>query len=202
MAYLFSTIHISVAVLCIFVLLACMPPAEPLTDDVQYWTEGRRLSFEDFKGQPAQIDTSQQVRTSQNTITHRYGTIVTALDVLVRNENGKTTFTIRAAMDKKNSWIRIKEDTITLKHEQGHFDIAEIYARMLRRDIRIAKTLKESEIIYNNVMEAENREHDAYDRENTFELGGTTNAWTAKISKRLQQMAAYRQPKAVLAINR
>ncbi len=188
--------------LCLFVVLACMQPAKPPTEGVQYWTEGQRLSFEDFQGKPAQIDSAQQESTSQNTSTHRYGTIVTALDVLVRTENEKTTFTIRAAMDRKSSWIRKKRDAVTLKHEQGHFDIAEIYARMLRRDIRIAKTLKESEIIYNNVMEAENREHDAYDRENTFELGGTTNAWAAKITKRLQQLAAYRQPMVVLSINR
>jgi hypothetical protein len=201
MSDLFSTIHIRVAV-CLLVLLACRQPPEPPADDVQYWTEGRRLSFKDFQGLPAQTDTEQQESTSQNTNIHRYGTIVTALDVLVRTEGGKTSFTIRAAMDKKNSWIRKKEDAITLKHEQGHFDIAEIYARMLRRDIRIAKTLKASQIIYNNIMEAENREHDAYDRENTFELGGTTNAWTAKISKRLQQLAAYRQQKVVLTLSR
>jgi hypothetical protein len=199
MIQLISEIVIKVAALCFCVLPARMVQAQSPAQEVRFWKKDQSLSFEDFKGRPVQKDTAGSGTYSQEALTHRLGTIVTALDVLVRTDKGKTIFTIRAAMDTKASWIRNREDAITLRHEQGHFDIAEIYARMLRKNIRKAKTKKESEIIYEKVMEAENREHDAYDRENTFLLGGTTNAWALKIAKRLQQLAAYDEAKIVVS---
>lgn len=185
---------------CLLVLPAAQGQSQPAT--ILFWTEGQRLSFDDFKGKPKKIDTASKETSSPGALTHKLGTIVTALDVLVRTERGKTTFTIRAAMDQRRSFIRNKDDAISLRHEQGHFDIAEIHARILRREIRKAKSLQGSEAIYNRIMEAEEKEHAAYDKANTFMLGGITDNWHQKIIKRLQALDAYTQPKVVVPIDK
>ena len=42
---------------------------------------------------------------------------------------------IRCRFDKFASWARVRNDSILI-HEQGHFDIAEIYARRLNGALR------------------------------------------------------------------
>ena len=171
------------------------------TEDLLFWTPDYRLSGEDFKGQIRHEDTLLLARSSE-TLTHKLGTIITALDVHVKTEWGKTTYTVRAAMNRSRSWIKNEGDTIVLRHEQGHFDICEIYARMLRRDIRKAKSLAEAKAIYNKTMDLEEIEHLAYDRENTYPLGGTTEAWANKIQDRLQQLDTYKKAAVTVPVYR
>ena len=44
--------------------------------------------------------------------------------------NGKVTYKIDCRFEKSKSWGLVKNDWI-LKHEQGHFDIAEIFAQKI-----------------------------------------------------------------------
>ena len=102
-------------------------------------------------------------------------------------------------MNKSLSWIRNINDTITLKHEQGHFDICEIYARILRREIKKATSVSEAQTIFNNISDEENLEQDKYDSENTFVLGGITAKWKNDINDRLKLLESYKKPFNYLA---
>lgn len=153
--------------------------------DIRYWTPSHRLSFSDFGGKLDASDTASRVD-SPRTLTHRLGSIVTSIDVHYESKGGKTVFTIQAAMKKASSWIKAYGDTITLKHEQGHFDLCEIYARTLRRDIQRTTRLSEAEAVYKNVSAAEEQEQESYDKENTFQKGGITPVWSSRITSRLK----------------
>jgi hypothetical protein len=50
-------------------------------------------------------------------------------------EDGSLTFEVKAVMEPDNSWATAagKKDQQLLKHEQGHFDLSEVFARKLRK---------------------------------------------------------------------
>ncbi len=166
-----------------------------------YWSKDRRLTLLDFEA-PRKVPDTIFIRQQAQENVHRLGVIATAIDVHVKTERGRTTFTIKAVMDKKRSWIAGAGDSISLKHEQGHFDICELYTRIMRRELRKAATLEQSKSIYEKVLAEESAEQDAFDRENTFEAGGVTQRWAEKISRGLAALAAYSNPVVVLTFGK
>jgi hypothetical protein len=170
-------------------------------DDIIYWSQNHRLTFKDFKGTPTQSDTTLR-EASAKMLTHKLGAIIKSMDVHLLTERNKTTFTIQAGMKQSLSWIKDYGDTIELKHEQGHFDICEIYARILRRDIKNAKSLSEAKEIYEKISEEEEAEQDNYDKDNTYKAGGITSDWKEKIFDRLKELEAYKKPIVTLLIDK
>lgn len=168
-------------------------------NDILFWSKSRLLTFADFQGTPDKADTTIQ-KTSAKEMIHTLGAITKSIDVHLVKERTRTVFTIYAGMDKKLSWIKTNNDTTTLKHEQGHFDICEIYARLLRKAIRNVKSLSEAKELYNKISDAENIEQDNFDKVNTFLLGGITDSWKDSINTRLKDLAAYENPIVILSI--
>jgi len=171
------------------------------TDTIVYWTKNQRLSFDDFKGKPKKEDTSLRF-ISEKTLTHKLGAIIKSIEVKLMTEGEKVTFTIRAAMLKNSSWISKYGDSISLKHEQGHFDICEIYARVLRRDIKQAQSLNEAKEIFEETTSKEELEQDDYDRKNTFPAGGITHEWSEKIKGQLKDLENYEDPIVIISFNK
>jgi hypothetical protein len=165
----------------------------PNDHDILYWSQNHRLDFGDFKGKPTQSDTTLH-EVSPKILTHKLGAIIKSIDVHLVTEGHKTRFTIQAGMKQSLSWIKDHGDSSELKHEQGHFDICEIYARILRRDIQKAKSLQEAKEMYEKTSDDEEAEQDNYDKDNTYQAGGITYEWQEKISNRLKELEAYKNP--------
>jgi hypothetical protein len=194
-------IRFGFTLLCLFWFSALLGQTPQRNPDIRFWSTNHPLSFSDFKGLPAKRDTALSDISTQ-TARHRLGYISTSIHVHYDSKRGKAAFTIRAAMQKGASWIKHRGDTVSMQHEQGHFDICEIYARILRREIRKSKSLKEAKSMFANVTTAEELEHDAFDRENTYGLGGITHEWRIKIAARLKKLEAYSNPVVVVAISK
>ena len=158
-------------------------------DEIIFWQPGKRLGFADFGGEPGG-DTIYAAGSK----THRLGAIVKGIEVQMRTEKGQTRFTIYAGMKKNKSWIRNAGDTISLMHEQAHFDICEWFARTLRRDIKKATSLAEARRMFDKTLDAEEIEQELFDKENNFESGGVTSAWKEKIRRRLLELEAHASP--------
>jgi hypothetical protein len=169
--------------------------------EISYWTKGKRLAFADFRGVPPPV-TFHPDSTGTKRPVHKLGAIVKSIDVTIRTIPGKTIFKIHAGMKNNQSWIRNSGDSISLNHEQGHFDICEIYARILRREIRKAKSLTEARNLYEKVSADEEAEQDRFDNENSFEDGGITYAWKALIISRLKELQPYEDPVCIIPITR
>lgn len=88
-------------------------------DDYIKWQEDRKLTWDDFKAEPIKMG-----NTAAMTTTH--------LGFGYNVSNGIVTYKIDCRFEKKKSWGLVKNEWI-LKHEQGHFDIAEIFARRLHQ---------------------------------------------------------------------
>jgi hypothetical protein len=91
------------------------------TDDYLPWSYSRPLTWDDFLCEPKR-NTDAVALTS------------TALGIAYNASNGKLHYEITCNFSKIKSWGILKTSYI-LAHEQGHFDITEIYARILHREL-------------------------------------------------------------------
>jgi len=91
-----------------------------------------------------------------------------------------------------------KETDALLAHEQGHFDIEEIYARRLRKDLTLAtfstrtfqKTFK---TICDNGIKQLDKAQEKYDKEtNHSKNKEVQQQWLASIKKQLEEVKFYR----------
>lgn len=147
--------------------------------DVIKWQDSKRLTWNDFKATPVKMGS-----TAAMTTTH--------LGFSYSMVNGKITYNITCWFEKERSWGLIKNDWI-LKHEQGHFDIAEIFARKLNKEIsqyQFNKTTfqKDLDNIYKSVMDGKDKFQQKYDDETDYSRNKTKQEdWLKKIETELKE---------------
>lgn len=143
------------------------------------WSETRKLSWDDFKAAP-QRNGDVAALTATN-LGFSYNVI-----------NGKVSFTIECHFEKSRSWGWVKNDWI-LQHEQGHFDIAEIFARKLYKAVseyvfNKASFQKDLDAIYKNVVAEKEQFQLAYDNETDYSRKkNNQEEWLKKIAAELNQ---------------
>src|SRR5699024_4005911 len=107
--------------------------------------------------------------------------------------------TIKTYFVPSRSWVKPGKQTATLlKHEQLHFDISELYARKLRKEINAVHF--ESEDSQNEVQKLfreytgkREQEQKRYDRETRHGKDLTQQKkWQKKIEDRLQQLTEFK----------
>lgn len=115
------------------------------------WQNDYALRWEDFKGQPSADD---------------FGDAATAIRISAkpRKVNGKLNYQVKTIFIRDQSWYRKKSERL-LRHEQLHFDIAEIYARKIRRKVKEYNRLGVTDYrVYNRAIQLILAESDAADR--------------------------------------
>lgn len=124
--------------------------------DFIVWQPGVKLKWDDFLAKPERHNRASALTTSG---IHYHGEV----------NDSDVVDTIAAIFYEDQSWVRHRSDRLLL-HEQGHFDITEIYARRLRKRImeipvRSDKPEFQLPLIY-YVVEAERRKtENLYDEE-------------------------------------
>src|SRR5690349_19213237 len=93
----------------------------PNEDNIIDWSASRKLTWADFKGKPDPASTNAALTHSSITLSSEYS-------------NKQIKYMVSCKFNKLLSWGRVKNDYI-LKHEQGHFDIAEAHARLLFKNL-------------------------------------------------------------------
>lgn len=121
------------------------------------WDDSIKLKYTDFKGK-VPIGTTWAAQTSSS-INLVYGF----------TEDSLTSWSANCFFDKTTSWIKTKTADV-LNHEQLHFEIAEITARILRKKIIETKYWGTSarikmEKYFNEVNNNGNDLQNAYDKE-------------------------------------
>ena len=153
-------------------------------DDGQVdWSADRPLEWSDYLGRP---DPASGAAASTATLVAVNYTF---------SANG-INFKIRCSFSPQQSWGLHKDATI-LDHEQGHFDISELFARQLCRELkayRFNKTTYQSDLnaIYNKVMNERQEMQDQYDRETNHSINRVAQAaWKKKIARLLDDLRAF-----------
>lgn len=153
------------------------------------WSSHKTLGFEDFKGDAAK-DEKYNNLPDMDVLAKITKTIL--VQQKVRNTMAK--FRIYATMYPENSWIRAGGDTASLRHEQGHFDICEIYARLLRKEIVRARSMDEAKKMFFRITYQEQLEQNWFDADNSGTDDGISEFWTNRIKTRLRELEAYKSP--------
>ena len=104
--------------------IALSPPLyleDPDKRDLLFWNEKRNLDWKDFRGNPDSFS---------NYAASTFWGI--SFDTFWKENRG--TFVVYTTFNKQKSWAkREPRSERLLNHEQLHYDIAEMYARMLRK---------------------------------------------------------------------
>lgn len=92
------------------------------------WTQHPTLTWNDFKGRPP------------NATSYPSAVSNTGFKYQLVCRNGLLDIDVAAFFSPSGSWVRPDGKTPELlRHEQGHFDMAEVYALRLRRAVQHAK---------------------------------------------------------------
>lgn len=125
------------------------------------WNENQKLSWEDFRGKP--IPSASFVAITNSGISFHYS-------YSIKNGEMEVEYSVESFFTPESSWYI--PDRVTphiLKHEQAHFDISELHARMLRKNLagrKFSKKIKsEIESIYQQVEQKRRAMQTKFDAE-------------------------------------
>ena len=147
------------------------------------WTASSKLTWADYKASPDPRSDAAATTTTYLGIEYNI------------NREG-FTYRIQCRFSKNRSWGLHRTEYI-LSHEQGHFDIAEIYARKLHKalgEYRFNKKTYEQDLkkIYGELMQEKEAMQEAYDKESNHSINRAGQAsWLVKINELLTQYEAY-----------
>src|SRR2546423_3266483 len=144
----------------IFLVCFCLPVFVFAQDEQSIdWSPARRLTWEDYLGRPSQPADAAAVTN-------------TSIGMEYHVKNNSLSYKITCSFSKTKSWGRNKTGYI-LSHEQGHFDITEIFARKLSKALREyafnpREYQEELGDIYKRIMGEKEKFQDDYDNETDF----------------------------------
>lgn len=147
------------------------------------WEVDRKLSWNDFKARP--VSNSDNVALTSSNINFKFG-----------YGSSGFTYSITCQFDKTRSWVKIKNDHI-LAHEQGHFDIAEIHARKLKKALseyvyRESTVSKDVSKLYQGLMKNHHERQILYDLQTDHSRKKDQQTmWLKKITAELKELSAY-----------
>jgi hypothetical protein len=158
-----------------------------LQDDTLHWNENRKLSWNDFRGEPLEYTGFQGEAFCMNMAKFERP-----------NAFSKTTFNVTAVFYKSKSWVNPKAKTEPgLAFFQVMFDLYELHARELRKELSETNLGNDPNAIfqekYNNSMTALLNEYNEF-RKDT-KMGQDSNSvtvWYKKTQEKLKLLDNYK----------
>lgn len=147
------------------------------------WSTEKKLSWDDFKGNA--LKTGDVAALTATHLGFSYNIV-----------NGKISYTIECRFEKNKSWGKVKTNWI-LNHEQGHFDIAEIFSRKLFKAVSAyrfnrATFQSDLDIIYQKIVEEKDQYQQLYDLETDHSRNKLKQEeWWKKISEDLNDLKSW-----------
>lgn len=158
-------------------------PLKPKEEELIDWHPSRPLTWNDYRGKP---DPNSDAAASTTTY----------LAIEYNLKSGEFSYEIHSRFSCDKSW-GLHKTTYILGHEQGHFDIAEVYARLLHKKMSeyqfdrktYSKDLKK---IYEEIVDAKEEMQSKYDKETNHSIYKVKQTeWRKKIDELLDATAAY-----------
>ena len=158
-------------------------PARKADDEYIPWVTNHRLRWDDFRCEPKR-NTDAVASTS------------TALGIAYQIKGGKLYYQVTCKFSKNKSWGLVKTPYI-LAHEQGHFDITEIFARKLHQalqgySLNNSSFQQDINTIYETVVRAKESLQAAYDADTDHSRNKRKQEeWLERIDLLLQDTQPY-----------
>jgi Bacterial protein of unknown function (DUF922) len=157
--------------------------AQGANEETIRWVADKKLNWEDYKARP---DPSSDAAASTTTY----------LGIEYHMNNGRFDCKITCSFSKTKSWGRHKTDHV-LSHEQGHFDIAEIFARKLNKEMlqyRFDKDTYTTDLkkIYQGIVAEKEAWQNLYDEETDHSIRKEKQSeWLKKIAATLDELKSF-----------
>jgi hypothetical protein len=156
-------------------------------NDTIYWSTSTRLHFTDFKGYPVSLSANDAV--SSITIDFEYAQYEVSKKI--------TRVKVFCYFNRPQSWLK-KRDLHLLQHEQGHFDLGELFARKFRKELA-ASFQQKKWLLYEDVQALYLRIRTAYEQESRLYDEETDHSkdkfrqlqWNKKIREELNSLASF-----------
>ena len=153
--------------------------AQSSDEEVLQWNANRKLSWTDYKAKP-------------NPESDAAASTTTYLGISYNITTNDFSYTIESRFSKTRSWGLHKTPYI-LSHEQGHFDISEIFARKLNKkmhEYRFDRKTYQKDLkkIYQDILNEKEEMQDDYDTETNHSINKEKQAeWLKRIAKMLEE---------------
>lgn len=156
-----------------------------ITTDEIAWKAKRKLTWDDFRAKANENDPLHALT-------------ATNIDMKAKCEDGKLKVKVESVFSTGESWTKTRKSDKLLFHEQLHFDITEIYARRLRKELSSVKNIcdkpEQINLITDRVFEEWKKQEDFYDKETNHGLNyAQMDIWAKKIEAELKQLEAYQE---------
>lgn len=164
--------------------------SQNLSNDTLHWIEHRKLTWDDFKGEPLDLPTI----TSQAFMVMPSNFIKTHIFLPV-------SVSVETVFDRKNSWvIKNAKSEQSLKYYQVTFDLYEVYARKFRKECANTKFgLNPNKVFqekYNHFLTALNDRDKLLMKETKMGLDSTAlEKWVKTINSELLELNEYKSNK-------
>lgn len=168
--------------LSVLLMMAVSLTAQDTEEELIRWSSNR-LTWADYKGKPNPNSDAAASTTTYLMISYNIG-------------NNNFSYRIESKFSKTRSW-GLHKTAYILRHEQGHFDIAEVFARKLHKKMSEysfnKKTYqKDLKKIYQNILDEKDELQNSYDRETNHSINKEKQEeWDRKIEKLLNEYKAY-----------
>ena len=165
--------------LIIFLAVANLSLAQSKDEELLDWSPSRKLTWNDYKASPDPHSDAAASTTSYLAIEYHIS-------------SSSFGYKIESRFSKTRSW-GLHKTAYILSHEQGHFDIAEIFARKLNKEMSEYKFNKRTyqqdlNKIYNKVLDEKEKMQNDYDKETNHSIKKEEQAeWLKKIAKMLEE---------------
>jgi hypothetical protein len=155
----------------------------PKDSDKIVWNKDYKLCWNDFKGSPKNMDGIDAYTQS-------------GIELQVDNNQCN----VICSFDKKKSWrIKKKETDYLLSHEQYHFNICEIYARKLRKQIielNLIHNQKELNKTFYLLLNESSKKQIIYDKDTKHSRNQEMQLkWEKDVDQQLQELNAFSESK-------
>lgn len=153
------------------------------------WSKGRQITWSDFQGTPDAGSSYYAYTATRTTYKSQW------------DADGNISVTVICEFNPSRSWKKQADLTdALLRHEQLHFDIAELFARKMRKEYATyCQTHKASaeagtdlDGIFKRAQEELRKYQDAYDTETDHSKNKPKQAeWDKKITNELKELDSY-----------
>jgi hypothetical protein len=165
----------------VFVTTNCF--SQQNNEELIDWKSSQQLKWSDYKGSP-------------NPSSDAAAATTTYLGIEYNIDGNALTYKIQCRFSKTRSWGRSQTEYL-LAHEQGHFDIAEIFARRLHKKMSEYKYNESSfrtdlKAIYDGITSGKENMQNQYDLETDHSRKkDEQSAWIKKIADMLKELQDY-----------
>ncbi|RSK31703.1 DUF922 domain-containing protein [Hymenobacter metallilatus] len=172
--------------LSLLATLTQQPTAQaPVVAPTLEWNARRPLTWADFKARP---NTDRLEALTSSTIDAKVGCV-----------DYQFSAQVTAVFRPSESWVRhpAQASAALLRHEQVHFDLTELHARLLRQKLSLVKLdCEKLQPAFSNLTKMAfltwQREEARYDQESNHGLNAARQqAWEQQVQQRLVQLEAF-----------